>query len=55
MVGFLVIFFLGVLAFSDSFSSVNRVLELREIRDHRVIAEDASVYERYVQEYFLVI
>ena len=43
----MMVLFVGVFAFADAFSSINKVLELNDLIEVMVIPEDASSYEKY--------
>lgn len=48
---FLIIFFLGIFAFSDAFLSIAKVLELRGIVEPKAVSKDADFYEKYLEDY----
>ena len=48
---FLMVLFIGVLAFADAFSSINETMVLRGDVKPRLIPNDASDYQKYVQNY----
>jgi len=51
MLQFLIIFLLGIFAFSDAFLSISKVLELRGITEQKAVSEDADFYEKYFEDY----
>ena len=52
MKSFLIIFTIGVFAFSDADLSLRKILELRGVTEPREIPEDADVYDKYFFDYF---
>ena len=52
MRSFLVVFFIGVFAFSDADLSIRKTLELREVIKPKAMPEDPTVYDKYFSEYF---
>ena len=52
MKAFLVVFFIGVFAFSDADLSIRKTLELREVIKPKELPEDPTVYDKYFSEYF---
>ena len=48
---FLIVFFIGVLAFSDADLSIREMLALRGITEKREITDDMSTYEKYFYDY----
>ena len=51
MLTFLLVFIIGILAFSDADLSIHKVLELRGVVDPREISVDANFYEKYLSDY----
>lgn len=52
MGSFLIIFFLGILAFSDADLSIKKILEIEGKIEPKEIPEDASGYDKYFASYF---
>lgn len=53
MTVFMIVLFVGVFAFADAFSSINKVLELNGSIEIEEIPEDASIYLKYYQVYIV--
>ena len=51
MTVFMIVLFVGVFAFADAFSSINKVLELNGSIEIEEIPEDATIYLKYWQVY----
>ena len=54
MLSFLLVFFIGVIAFADAFLSIETVLGITDVLPPLVpFDENASTYEKYVQSYVI--
>ena len=51
MLTFLLVFVIGIFAFSDADLSIHKVLELRGVVEPRELADDAGFYEKYITDY----